>query len=105
MTDQTQSAETSGRSRIIGIVLPCYLIGTFLYNLLVTAHEYPMRTEQVLTVALNVLALLGLLGVKASIPRPLFWIAMLSGIGLLALRLTGDDGWWTGHLFYALPPR
>jgi hypothetical protein len=58
-----------------------------------------------LTMALDFLGLLGLIGLKSSIPKPLFWIALVAGIGLFALRLNGDAGWWTGHLVYSLPPR
>jgi hypothetical protein len=38
-------------------------------------------------------------------PKPLFWAALIAGIGLLGLRLISDHGWWTGHLFYSLTPR
>jgi hypothetical protein len=38
-------------------------------------------------------------------PKALFGAALVAGIGLLVLRLISDHGWWTGHLFYSLPPR
>ena len=63
-----------------------------------------MRTEQVLTMTFDGFMLVGLCGLKASMPKPLFWIALVAGIGLFALRLS-SDGWWTGHLVYSLPPR
>jgi hypothetical protein len=48
MADQrTQTSGNSGRSAVISILLPCLLIGHFLWNLLTPAHEYPMRSEQV----------------------------------------------------------
>jgi len=106
MTEQqSQTLANSSRNSMIGIALGCYLIGSFLWNVLTDAHEYPMRTEQVLTMALNLLGVIGLFGVRAAMPKPLFWCALVAGIGLFALRLTGDDGWWTGHLVYTLPPR
>ena len=106
MTDQqAQSGSNSGRNFIVGIVLVCYLIGSFLWNVLTVAHEYPMRTEQVLTMAFNLLGVIGLFGMRAEIPKPVFWCALIAEIGLFALRLTGDDGWWTGHLVYGLPSR
>ena len=84
MTDQqAQSQANSGRSSTIGLVLACYLIASFLWNIAIEAHEYALRTEQVLTISLN------LLGV----------------IGLFAIRLTSDSAWWTGHLFFSIPPR
>ncbi len=42
---------------------------------------------------------------SAEVPKALFWRALISGIGLFALRLIGDDDWWTGHLVYRFPPR
>ncbi len=94
---QAQSTDTSGRNFIVGVLLSFYLIGSFLWNVLTEAHEYPMRTEQVLTMVLNLLGVVGLVGVRAEIPKPAFWCALIAGVGLFALRLTGDDGWWTGH--------
>ena len=73
--------------------------------MLTPAHEYPMRSDQMLTMALDFLGLVGLIGLRVSIPKPLFWIGLVAGIGLLALRLNGDAGWWTGHLVYSLSPR
>lgn len=95
-------ATDGGRNHALAILLGCYLIGTFLWNVFVPAHEYPMRTVQMLTIGLNVLAVVGLFGLKPSMPKALFWTALVAGLGLLALRLNGDHGWWTGHLFYSL---
>jgi hypothetical protein len=33
------------------------------------------------------------------------WIAILAGLGLFAIRLSSDSGWWTGHAQYWLIPR
>lgn len=106
MTDQpTQSTSTAGRNSTIGFVLACYLIASFFWNVATEAHEFPLRTEQVLTISLNLLGVIGLFGVRAALPKGLFWCALIAGIGLFAIRLTGDAAWWTGHLFYSLPPR
>jgi len=35
---------------------------------------------------------------------PLFWIALVAGIGPFALRLS-HEGWWTGHLVCSFPRR
>jgi hypothetical protein len=48
--------------------------------------------------------LAGLIGLKGAMPKPLFWSALVAGVGLFALRLS-SDGWWTGHLVYSFPPR
>jgi hypothetical protein len=36
-------AKTGG---VMPILLPCVLIGHFLWNVLTPAHEFPMRTDQ-----------------------------------------------------------
>jgi cyanate permease len=104
MTDQPKPA-TASRTPMISMLLPWILIAHFLWNLLTPAHEYPMRTEQVLTMTFDAMMLAGLIGLRQAMPKPLFWIALVAGIGLFALRLTGDTGWWTGHFVYFLPPR
>ena len=44
---------------------------------------------------------LGLFGYRRAIPAPVFWVALVAGIGLFSLRLS-HHGWWTGHLTYSL---
>lgn len=102
---QTQTSGTTTHNAVVSLLLPCLLIGSFLWNVLTPAHEYQMRSDQMLTMALDFLGLLGVIGLRASIPQPLFWIALVAGTGLLALRLNGDAGWWTGHLVYSLSRR
>jgi hypothetical protein len=101
-----QQTRTSGtHNAVVSLLLPCLLIGHFLWNVLTPAHEYQMRSDQMLTMGLDLLGLLGLIGLRKSIPTPLFWCALVAGIGLLALRFNGDSGWWTGHLVYSLSQR
>jgi hypothetical protein len=78
------------------------LIVWFLYSVFVTAHEYPMRPEQVITMLIEAAVLFGLVRSRSEIPAWLFWIALACGVGLFAIRFTGDAAWWTGHLFYSL---
>ena len=103
MTDQPTSA-TASRNPMIAMPLPWILTAHFLWNLLTPAHEYPMRTEQLMTMMFDAMMLAGLIGLRRAMSKPLFWIALVAGIGLFALRLSAD-GWWTGHLVYSLPPR
>src|SRR4029077_10809548 len=106
MTDQqAQSQANSGRNSTIGLVLACYLIASLFWNVVTEAHEYALRTEQVLTMSLNLLGVIGLFGVRAAVPKGFFWFALTAGIGLSAIPLTSDSPWWTGHLFSSLPPR
>lgn len=109
-SEQTEAPRPANRTWIILICVSAYLIANFLYRLVVPAHEYPMRNAQVLDIALDVLAVVALLGLKRRAPAPemhlLFWIALAAAIGSFAIRFfNGDDGWWTGHLVYTIPPR
>ena len=102
---QQQARTPTAHNTVVSLLLPCLLIGHFLWNVLTPAHEYQMRSDQMLTMALDFLGLIGMIGLRTSIPKPLFWFALMAGIGLLALRLNGNAGWWTGHLVYSLSPR
>jgi len=100
---------SSNRNGVVFLVISVLLIGTFLYRTLVPAHEYAMRSDQLLTMGTDLLLIVGLVGVKGRAQMTggtiLFWIALIAGIGLFAIRLLGDDQWWTGHLVYYLEPR
>jgi hypothetical protein len=82
-----------------------YLIASFLWRVLTPAHEYPGRFSTYLDMTIDVLVIAGLIAARASVPKPLFWIALAAGVGLLAIRLNGEASWWTGHLVYSLSPR
>jgi len=102
---QTTSSGATGRNRILTVVLPCYLIAIFLWRALTPAHEMPMRAEQMLAIGLDALALVGLIGLRKQVVPALFWIALVAGLGLFAIRATGDTAWWSGHLMWSLPAR
>ena len=108
MSDQQiRAASQENHNWIIFLLLSIYLICTFLWRALTKAHEMPLRTEQLMTIGLDVLTVAGLIGLNARLARakPLFWIALVAGVGLFAIRLNGDGSWWSGHLFYNLCPR
>lgn len=90
---------------IIRYVPAGYLIASFLWRVSAPAHEYPGRTATYLDMMLDALVIAGVIAIRARVPKPLFWLAIAAGIGLFAIRLNGDASWWTGHLFYSLPPR
>ena len=100
----TDAPDTTERTPTIFILVAIYLIGSFVWRVLVPAHEYPMRTEQVLTMLLDLGLLVGLFGLKSRAPsmQMLFWIGLMAGVGLFAIRLNSDASWWTGHLIYKL---
>jgi hypothetical protein len=78
MTDEQTRTSDSGRNFAIAVILACYLIGTFLWSVLIPAHEYQARAVQMLTIGLNLLAVVGLFGLKTSMPKPLFGAALLA---------------------------
>ena len=100
---QPSTAPKTG-TNMVAILLPCFLIGHFLWKLLTPAHEFPLRHAQVMSMVFDFGMLLSLCGLRRAIPAPLFWIALVAGVGMFALRLS-PDGWWTGHLTYSLPTR
>ena len=95
-------------------VIAVYLIGLFLWRAFIPAHEYPCRSAQVLTITFDLLALTGLIGLRLGASQRkrreaagtlLFWLALVAGVGLFFIRMSGETGWWTGHLRYELAPR
>lgn len=96
-------------------IVSALLILNFLWRALVTAHEYPARSSQVLTLIIDALLIISLVLMRsqwsaafdANDPRRttggiLFGLSLAAGIGLFLIRLTSDSAWWTGHLFYSL---
>ena len=104
MTNQ-QTTDKGRGNPFIAVLLCWLLIGQFLWNLLIPVHEGPLRHVQVMTMTFDLGMLVGLIGLRGSIPKPLFWCALVAGVGLFAIRLTSKDAWWTGHLAYSLLPR
>ena len=92
-------------NRALPLLVAWILILSFVWRVVVTAHEYQMRGEQVLTVLIDLGLLAGLVGMRQRMPNALFWCALAAGVGSLLLRLTGDDGWWTGHLTFSVRSR
>jgi hypothetical protein len=86
--------------RAVCLILAWYLIASFLWRALTPADEYPMRAAQVMEIVFDLMALAGLIGMEARISKLLFWIALIAGLGLFAIRSFGDASWWTGHIVY-----
>ena len=78
-------AAASKRNWAIAFALSCYLIAEFLWRTFTPAHEYPMRPEQALSIGLDLLALLCLIGLRTRVPKALFWIAIVAGLALFAI--------------------
>lgn len=106
MTEQQPARRpASNGASIAFFVLSCYLIANLAYRALVPAHEYPMRTAQIIEIAIDILCLVGLIGLRKSGPQWLFIVALIAGLGLFGIRMHSDASWWTGHWHYALSPR
>jgi len=106
------------QAQTIFLVVAFYLICIFLWRFVAPAHEYPSRSSQLLTMALDLAAVVGLVGLRlqtrgtyptddasGKMAGALFWIALVAGIGLFAIRFASDAAWWTGHRVYYLRPR
>jgi hypothetical protein len=102
---ESSTSSVLTRSPLFPIAVAVLLIGSFCYRAFTAAHEYPMRTEQVMTIAFDFLLVVGLIAMRARLAKPLFWIALFAGLGLFAIRMNSDASWWTGHIAYSLSPR
>jgi hypothetical protein len=107
MTSQPDRPPASNRNTIILMIVSIYLIATFLWRLFTPAHEYPMRAEQVMEMGIDLLMLVGVIGLTIQVPsgKLLGWIGVAAGVGLFVIRMTSDASWWTGHLVYYIEPR
>lgn len=114
--ESTTEGETKPKRGMFQVI-SLYLMAIFLWRAFTTANEYPSRTLQVMTMALDLMAVIALIGLKVQIVKKmppdepkwitgevLFWIALIAGVGLFAIRLNGHDSWWTGHLNYDIGP-
>ena len=109
------STSSSSRNWTIFRIISAYMILLFLWRLFIPAHEYSMRTEQVLDIAINLGLIVGLVGTHRALAKEfdpddsrwgtantLYWCAMIGGVGMLLIRLTSNAAWWTGHFRYSL---
>ncbi|MGN6459851.1 MAG: hypothetical protein ACTHLY_01475 [Pseudolabrys sp.] len=101
MTDQPAPIQKD-RSSLIFKLLCAYLILTFLWRAFVPAHEYPSRHAMILDMVVDGAAIVSLIGLRTKGPVALFWIAVIAGLCLFAIRFTSNASWWTGHLMYSL---
>jgi membrane-associated PAP2 superfamily phosphatase len=54
------------------------------------------------SIAIDIIGVVALIGLRKRIVPWLFWIALVVGLALFGIRSTGDAAWWTGHLTYSL---
>jgi len=91
-------------SPVPAFLVACGLIGLFTYRLTVPAHEAPLLPALVLTIVFDAAMVVGLVVMRARLAAPIFWTALIAGLGLFAIRLTDESSLWTGHLLFTLSP-
>jgi hypothetical protein len=102
MCDQQATILGGAAGRLaVCLILAWYLIASFLWRALTPAYESPMRAAQVTEIVFDLIALAGLIGMEARISKPLFWVALIAGLGLFAIRSFGGASWRTGHIVYS----
>lgn len=91
-------------------VLAALLILPFVWRLCIPGGEYASRGVVWLDMAINLGLLVGLYGARKTLAAAapaderwkvgtrLYWAAMIAGVGMLLIRISGSHGWWTGHL-------
>ena len=112
-------AQGSAPRRTMFYLLSVILIATFLWRAFTAAHEFDSRELVYFSIGLDVLCVVALILQKIQISRAmspddapwaagnlLFFVALVAGLGLLAIRFGGGTAsWWTGHASYELLPR
>lgn len=87
------------------LLVAAVTIGVFAGRLTLSAHEYPMRPEQMMMLLFDAGLVFSTIVMRNRMPAWLFWVALVCGLGLFGIRFTSDAAWWTGHLRYSLPAR
>jgi len=108
---------TSGGTRNWNIlrIIGGYMMLLLLWRVFVPAHEYSMRTEQVLDIVINIGLIVGVVGTFKALSNDFapddsrwataklfYWGGLSAGIVMLLIRFTSNAAWWTGHLRYSL---
>ncbi len=112
MTDPTKV--TGGNWRIY-LLCAAILVANCLWRVLVPAHEYGSSGSVWLSVLVDTGLVAGLIGLYRQFSQHMapddgrrglmalaFWPALIAGVVIFAIRFSSSEGWWTGHLRYAL---
>ncbi len=95
-------AATAEPSPIPAFLVACVLIGLFTYRLTVPAHEGALMNELIFTIVFDAAMVVGLVAMRKRLATPIFWTALVAGVGLFVIRLTSESAWWTGHLLWKM---
>jgi hypothetical protein len=94
--------------------LSIYVIPTFLWRFLVPAYEESEPDSLIyFEILLEFVSVGGLVVLFTQLrsqeadaaqapPAALFWIALVAAIGILIMRFSSTDGWYTGHRVYQI---
>ena len=109
-TKKPLTASDAPRKQTVFWLLSIYMICTFLWRAFVPGGEWPRPPTRFITIAIDLLSVGILIRLKAQLSaekkpgkristggKVLFWIALLAGLGVLAIRLHDDASWATGH--------
>jgi hypothetical protein len=88
------------RSPIPGFLVACVLIGLFIYRLGLPAHVSPLLPELILTIVFDLAMVAGLVAMRARLAAPIFWTALVAGVGLFVIRMTSEASLWNDHLMW-----
>ena len=105
MADKQPASSTAGRNTALAWIVSCLLVAQFLYRMAVAAHEYPRPADRFMTIAFDILCLFGVVFLRARLPPPVYWAALVAGAGLFVIRMHSPESWATGHWDYYLLPR
>ena len=97
-----KKAATAEPSPVPAFLVACALIGLFTYRLTVPAHEGALINELILTMVFDTAMVVGLVVMRKRLAAPIFWTALVAGVGLFVIRLTSESSWWTGHLMWSM---
>jgi hypothetical protein len=95
-----KTSEAAEPSPVPAFLVACVLIGLFTYRLTVPAHASPLLAELILTIVFDAAMVVGLVALRARLAAPIFWTALVAGVGLFVIRLTSEASMWNGHLMW-----
>ena len=109
---QRPSSRNASSQQTVFWLLSVYMITTFLWRAFIPGGEWPRPPTRFITIAIDLLCIGVLVRLKVRLSaekkpgkristggKVLFWIALLAGLGVLAIRLHDDASWATGHFF------
>ena len=108
MTTSTQPNTTNWR---VYQFVSIYLVLRFLWAIVIPGGEWPLPPWHYDSMGIHLLLLVAVIVLRSQVfalapyddPRRsmgniLFGLGLVAGVGLLLIRFTSDQAWWTGHL-------